>query len=189
MIRAAPRIRHCQVKNKKQTISPTGLQALRDKGEQIEVIDVRTPVEFRELHLDIAQNIPLDKLNPDAVVSGRKGRKSKPFYIICRSGSRGMEACQKFIDCGHKQVINIDGGTLAASKSGLPMVYGKKAVSLDRQVRIASGLIVFLGVILSWKIHHGFLLIPGLIGLGLTFSGVTDTCGMAIFLSKMPWNA
>ena len=58
--------------NKKQTISPTDLQALIDKGEQIEVIDVRTPAEFRELHLDIAQNIPLDKLNPDAVVRGRK---------------------------------------------------------------------------------------------------------------------
>ena len=48
------------MKNKKQTISPTDLQALRDKGEQIEVIDVRTPVEFRELHLDIAQNMPLE---------------------------------------------------------------------------------------------------------------------------------
>ena len=188
MIRATPRIRHCQVKNNQQTISSEGLQALHDKGEQIEVIDVRTPVEFRELHLEFAQNIPLDKLNPDAVVSGRKGRKSEPLYIICRSGSRGMEACQKFIDCGHKHVINIEGGTLAASKSGLPMVYGKKAVSLDRQVRIAAGLIIFLGVILSWKIDHGFLLIPGLIGLGLTFSGVTDSCGMANLLSKMPWN-
>jgi rhodanese-related sulfurtransferase len=177
------------VNNKKQAISPTDLQALRDKGEQIEVIDVRTPFEFREFHLDIAQNIPLDKLNPDAVVRERKGRKSEPLYIICRSGSRGLKACQKFIDCGHKYVINIEGGTLAASKSGLPMVNGKKAVSLDRQVRIAAGLIVFLGVILSWQIHHGFLLIPGLIGLGLTFSGVTDTCGMATLLSKMPWNA
>ena len=175
--------------NKKQTISPTDLQALIDKGEQIEVIDVRTPAEFRELHLDIAQNIPLDKLNPDAVVRGRKGRQSEPFYIICRSGSRGMKACKEFIDRGHKHVINVEGGTLAASKSGLPMVDGKKAVSLDRQVRIAAGLIVFLGVILSWKIHHGFLLVPGLIGLGLTFSGVTDTCGMATLLSKMPWNA
>ena len=175
--------------NKKQAISPTDLQALRDKGEQIEVIDVRTPFEFREFHLDIAQNIPLDKLNPDAVVRERKGRKSEPLYIICRSGSRGLKACQKFIDCGHKYVINIEGGTLAASKSGLPMVNGKKAVSLDRQVRIAAGLIVFLGVILSWQIHHGFLLIPGLIGLGLTFSGVTDTCGMATLLSKMPCNA
>ena len=30
--------------------------------------------------------------------------------------------------------------------------------------------------------------IPAFIGAGLTFAGVTDTCGMGMLLAKMPWN-
>jgi hypothetical protein len=30
--------------------------------------------------------------------------------------------------------------------------------------------------------------LPALMGAGLLHSGVTDTCGMALMLTKMPWN-
>jgi len=70
----------------------------------------------------------------------------------------------------------------------LPVVRGKKTISLERQVRIAAGSLVVLGVVLGWLIHPGLSGIAAFVGAGLVFAGVTDTCGMAMVLAKMPWN-
>ena len=56
---------------------------------------MRTPVEFREVHVDFARNVPLDRLDPQAVKSQRNGNADQPLYVICRSGSRGKQACEK----------------------------------------------------------------------------------------------
>ena len=45
------------------TISPQQLAELCKSGK-IDLIDVRTPVEFREVHVDCARNVPLDRLDP-----------------------------------------------------------------------------------------------------------------------------
>jgi hypothetical protein len=55
-------------------------------------------------------------------------------------------------------------------------------------VRVAAGSLVLLGVILGWQVHPGFYGLSAFVGAGLLFAGVTDTCGMGILLSKMPWN-
>lgn len=167
------------------TITPKELQALRNQGKTVELIDVRTPVEFREVHADFARNIPLDSLDPAAVVSSRSAEQ--PLYVICRSGSRGQQACAKFLAAGYPNVVNVEGGTLAWAESGLPVVRGKKAVSLERQVRIAAGSLVLLGLGLSF-VHPVFLGLSAFVGAGLVFAGVTDTCGMALLLGRMPWN-
>lgn len=173
---------------KSYSISPQELRELQDREESLEIIDVRTAVEFREHHLDTAKNRPLDKLDPNEIMDQRNGRKTEPLYVICRSGSRAEKACEKFVECGYENVVNVEGGTQACESSGLPMVYGRKAVSLERQVRIAAGLLVLLGTILGWQIHTGYLLLSGFVGAGLTFAGITDTCGMGMLLAKMPWN-
>jgi len=60
-------------------------------------------------------------------------------------------------------------------------------MSLERQVRIAAGLIVCLGVLLSWLVHPAFVALSALVGLGW-FSRHHDTCGMGLLLARMPWN-
>ena len=75
------------------TISPRELNARREGGQNVEVIDVRTPVEFREVHADLARNVPLDVLDPAAVVKARTGPADQPLYVICRTGNRGQMAC------------------------------------------------------------------------------------------------
>ncbi len=67
------------------------------------------------------------------------------------------------------------------------MVRGKKAISLERQVRIVAGSLVLLGVGLSF-VHPAFLALSAFVGAGLAFAGVTDTCGMGLLLARMPWN-
>ena len=95
--------------------------------------------------------------------------------------------CRKFVDAGFENVVNVDGGTQAWAEAGLPVVRGKKAISLERQVRIAAGFLVLLGAVLSfWNVY--FVLLSGFVGAGLMFAGITDTCGMGMVLAKMPWN-
>jgi rhodanese-related sulfurtransferase len=169
------------------TISPRELQALRVGGEAVELIDVRTPVEFREVHADIARNVPLDSLDPAAVMQARQGAADRPLYIICKAGGRGKQACEKFVAAGYNNVVNVECGTSAWADAGLPIVRGKKAVSLERQVRIAAGSLVLIGVALSWA-HPAFIGLSAFVGAGLVFAGVTDTCGMGLLLARMPWN-
>ena len=168
------------------TITPDRLEELRNAGQLIDLIDVRTPAEFREVHVPFAQNVPLDRLDPAALRRDRSA--GQPLYVICRSGGRGQKACETLVAAGVAAVVNVEGGTLAWAEAGLPVVRGKKAVSLELQVRIAAGSLVLLGVLLGWLVHPACVGLAAFVGAGLVFSGVTDTCGMGMLLARMPWN-
>lgn len=170
-----------------QTISPTQLGDLVKSGRSVCVIDVRTPLEFREVHANCAKNIPLDKLDPVEIAKSRNG-SIDALYFICKSGGRGKQACEKLIAAGQTNIVNVEGGTTAWEQAGLPVVRGQKAMSLERQVRIAAGSIVFTGVLLSYFVHPYFIWLSGFVGGGLVFAGLTDTCAMGMVISKMPWN-
>jgi rhodanese-related sulfurtransferase len=167
------------------TISPRELFEAVQSGKSIELIDVRTPVEFREVHATIARNCPLNELNPAQLTAGKNG---SPVYFICRSGGRGKQACESLAAAGIANAVNVEGGTQAWEQAGLPVVRGKKAVSLERQVRIVAGSIVLIGVALGALVHPYWIGLSAFIGAGLLFSGITDTCGMGMMLARMPWN-
>ena len=171
-----------------QTITPKMLDALRLSGKTVKLIDVRTPAEFREVHADLARNVPLDSLDLQAEMETRNSSHYEPLYITCRSGSRAKKACEAFISAGYADVVNVEGGTQAWEQAGLPLVRGKKTISLERQVRIVAGLLVLIGVVLGVLVSPGFVGISAFVGAGLVFAGITDNCGMAMMLAKMPWN-
>jgi rhodanese-related sulfurtransferase len=133
------------------TITPKKLSDLIHSGAAVELIDVRTPVEYREVHVSPARNVPLDQLNAVQFAAGRRG--SEPLYVICRSGNRAKQACEKFLAAGYPNVVNVDGGTQAWDQAGLAVVRGKKAISLERQVRIAAGLLVLTGSALGYFVN------------------------------------
>src|SRR6478735_6401455 len=170
------------------SISPANLAELCKQSKKIELIDVRTPVEYREVHVEIARNDPLDQLDVAALMQAHNGAANEPLYFICRSGGRGRQACEAFLKAGFSNVVNVEGGTMACVDAGLPVVRGKKAVSLERQVRIAAGSLVLLGAILGAFVHPGFIGLSAFVGAGLIFAGITDTCGMGMILARMPWN-
>ena len=172
------------------TVSPATLADIRRRGEKVTLIDVRTPAEFGELHVDFAHNIPLDRLDPQAV---RDLSGGGPVYFVCKSGTRSRMACEKLIAAGLADAVSVEGGTAACEAAGVPVVRGRKAMSLERQVRIAAGALVATGAALAafgpdatWKAVGAGL--AGFVGCGLVFAGVTDTCGMAMVLARMPWN-
>lgn len=167
-------------------ISPKQLQDRVQAGERVDLIDVRTPVEFREVHVPFADNVPLDQLDC-AKLTRERANSGRPLYVICRSGSRGQQACEKVMAAGCTSVINVEGGTMAWDQAGLPVVRGKKAISLERQVRIAAGFLALTGAALSF-VNPYWAILSGFIGAGLMFAGITDTCGMGMILARMPWN-
>ncbi|MCA9071804.1 MAG: rhodanese-like domain-containing protein [Planctomycetaceae bacterium] len=151
------------------------------------LIDVRTPVEFREVHAEPAKNVPLDRLDPRATME-KHGNSEEPLYIICRSGNRSSKACEAFRSAGYSNVINVEGGTQAWEQAGLPVKRGKKTISLERQVRIAAGSLVLTGAVLGYFVHEYWIGLSAFVGAGLIFAGITDTCGMGLLLARMPWN-
>ena len=171
-----------------RTISATRLAELSQAGGKIDLIDVRTPLEYREVHVEFARNVPLDQLDPAAILQSRRDSADEPLYVVCRSGSRGQQACDKLLKAGFTNAVNVEGGTLACVAAGLPVVRGKKAISLERQVRIAAGSLVMLGVLLGWLVHPACYGLSAFVGAGLVFAGITDTCGMGLVMARMPWN-
>ncbi len=161
--------------------------------QSVDVIDVRTPAEFRQLHATIARNVPLDSLDPEAVMTARngtarEGTADQPLYVICKSGGRSKMACEKLCRAGYTNIINVEGGTSAWAAANLPVVRGKKTMSLERQVRIAAGTLTLVGSMLGYFVHPAFIGIPAFVGAGLMHSGVTDSCAMGMIIAKMPWN-
>jgi len=169
------------------TISPKTLHEITHAGRTPDLIDVRTPVEFRAAHVEFARNLPLDQLDP-ATFAADRNENSQPLYVICQSGGRGQRACEKLSAAGFANVVNVEGGTQAWIDAGLPVVRGQKAMSLERQVRIAAGLLVLTGALLGYFAHPYWIALSAFVGAGLVFSGITDTCGMGMILARMPWN-
>ncbi len=165
-------------------ITPANLGKLLSGNKDISLVDVRTPAEFVEVHVRGAVNVPLDQLAPEKLPSRSE---DEPLYVICHLGGRSTTACLKLAGAGLQNLINVEGGTDACERAGLPVVRGKKTMSLERQVRIVAGSLMLLGLGLSF-LHPAFLAFSAFVGAGLIFAGVTDTCAMGLLLARMPWN-
>jgi rhodanese-related sulfurtransferase len=171
-----------------KTISPAELNELLATQPNLALLDVRTPVEFAEVHIPQARNIPLDELQPKRLLESGQLRRDQPVYLLCRTGTRACKAADKLakenLDC-----IIVEGGTVAWTQHGLPVSRSAvKVISLERQVRIVAGSLVVIGAVLAWQVHPAFIALCAFVGAGLVFAGVTDFCGMGLLLAKMPWN-
>lgn len=148
------------------------------------LIDVREYPEYAGGRVKGAKLIPLGDIEKRYTEIDR----ANSVYVICRSGKRGSEAQKKLTALGFNDVKNVEGGIEAWKAEGFPIEKDADAVwSLERQVRFAAGSLVVTGVLLS-LINPYFVLLSAFVGAGLVFSAVTDTCGMALVLAKMPWN-
>ena len=157
--------------------------------DRMVLIDVRSPAEYAEIHADGAVLLPLDKLESKEVRRLCGDKIDKPVFLICKSGQRAVSAQKLLKDVGFTLPYCIEGGTVAWEQAGLPVVRGTvKVMAMERQVRIAAGLLVVLGLLFNHYVHSAGLVLAGIIGCGLIFSGVTDTCTMGVLLMKMPWN-
>lgn len=126
----------------------------------------------------------MESLDAEALPFG----KDDTLHLICQSGGRSAMACQKLETAGYEAVVNLEGGTSAWQAAGFPVVEGKKAMSLERQVRIAAGSLIVIGAAIGYFVHPGGFGLSAFVGAGLVFAGLTDTCAMGMMIAKMPWN-
>jgi sulfur dioxygenase len=89
----------------------------------IHLVDVRTPAEFDSMRIAGAVNIPLDRLDPAALLA-RIGRDAL-VYCICQTGTRSQLAAASLRSGGFARVVHVDGGTNAWAMAGLPVVRGR----------------------------------------------------------------
>lgn len=166
------------------TIAATELRALLEKGEAIQIVDVRSPNEYASGHIPFAVNMPLEQV--DARLDDL--RPHTPVVLVCQSGSRaGM--CKEQIQHHRDDLILLDGGTDAWERAGLPMVRSSASRwAIERQVRLTAGLLIVVGTALSVLVAPAWVYLAMFVGLGLTFAGLTNYCGMAAVFALMPWN-
>jgi len=167
-------------------VSPQQLQAKLAGGDDLTLVDVRTPAEFTAVHLTGARSLPLERLEGAALRDLASDKA--PCVLICASGRRADLARAKLSAAGAAEPQVLEGGMNAWIQAGQPVVRGKGVISLERQVRIAAGLLVLAGVLLGSQVHPAFYALSGFVGAGLTLAGLTDWCGMALLLARMPWN-
>ncbi|MFI6939996.1 rhodanese-like domain-containing protein [Streptomyces sp. NPDC050418] len=153
------------------------------------VIDVRGPGEFAAGHVPGALNLPLDSL-PQLLDDLRAAASRRELIVVCAAGMRSANACAQLADAG-VAATGLDGGTDAWRAAGLPVETAaqpeRNVWAMDRQVRFTAGSLVLAGLAGSLVTPWAALLSAGIAG-GLVYSGVSNTCGMAAMLGKLPFN-
>ena len=169
------------------TLTPIKAEAAakRLQARKAALVDIREADEFARRHVRGALSRPLSafeqahlKVSPDQDV-----------IFTCRTGMRTGANCDRLAAAVDGQAFVLEGGVDAWSSAGLPVEEDRKApLELMRQVQIAAGSLVLVGVGLGVAVHPGFFGLSAFVGAGLTFAGATGFCGMARLLAVMPWN-
>jgi rhodanese-related sulfurtransferase len=149
------------------------------------LVDVRTPGEYAGAHIPGAINLPLDQVDRhlQQIVRDAGGR----MILICQSGARA-DRCQSLLaKAGINDSLVLSGGMNAWAAAGAPVVRARRRWELERQVRLVAGGIVAASILAS-VVWPPARFVAGFIGAGLVFAAVTNTCGMAMMLAKLPYN-
>ena len=165
-----------------QPIDVHAAQRLISEGALL--VDVREPDEHARERIPNARLVPLSRLPT------RLNRLEAPAVIFhCRSGSRTVAAADKLAALAGGDAYILSGGLEAWKTAGLPVLKDRsRPIEMMRQVQIAAGSLVLLGVGLGALFHPAFYALAGFVGAGLLFAGTTGTCGMARILAFAPWN-
>lgn len=161
------------------------------KPEELCILDVRTAAEVQSEALPGCIHIPLHELTPERVQAEltARGKTGDTLYLMCQSGRRAESAAQQLKGQIEASLCVVEGGMNAVKLCPVPLQHsGRKVMSLERQVRIAAGVLVMIGVGLGFAVNPAFFWLSGFVGAGLTFAGITDTCAMGMLIARMPWN-
>jgi len=165
-------------------ISATQLHQKIKQGEIAHLVDVRTSAEFHSERFDV-QPLLNHSLNR---IESLDLPKDAEIYLTCRTGNRSSKALTRLHELGYTNLINVEGGLLAWQAAKLPVTKTENVFPILRQVQIATGTLVMFGALGSMYITPSLIWLAVFVGAGLTFAGLTGTCGMAMLLARMPWN-
>jgi rhodanese-related sulfurtransferase len=157
--------------------------AMAPNADVFQLVDVRSALEFASEHIKGSIHIPLDEVAKRSA----ELKKTKPIVLVCRSGARAARAAHLLAPHGFDVSI-LEGGILAWAKEHLPLVEGKKRLSIERQTQLAIGLTLLASTAGGFLANKMFFVVPAILGAGLTFAGLSGTCGLAVLIAAAPWN-
>lgn len=157
-----------------RSVTPSELKDLLVRHPDLPLVDVRSPSEYRAVHVTGATNLPLDQLSAARLDSVLSQRDDGIVYFICKGGVRSRNACQKAQHFGLSEVVNVDGGTDACVAAGLHVDRGSGAAVPGRRIRIAAGLAFLVGAVLMFAAHPLWAGASILVGAALIFSGIVN---------------
>lgn len=167
-------------------LHPNEVQSLMGRDDVV-LVDVREPFEHQAERIAGAVPIPLGQLDPEELCQQHPGKR---IVFHCAGGKRSAKACRAMAGHTAEATQHLAGGIESWKQAGLPTVKLSRscAIPVMRQVQIAAGSLVVLGLLLGWLVAEPFYLLSAFIGCGLVFAGVSGFCGMAKLLAAMPWN-
>lgn len=172
-------------KSESLLVDAAWLQEQLAAGAPVRILDVRTPAEFQEQHIDGSFNIPLDALQKH--LGDLTQAHLDDVVVVCRSGQRAQMADELFHSAGFTSLKVLSGGMIQWQQCGGDVVQGQPKWELERQVRLVAGGIVLTSIVASTRWPKAKW-VAGFIGAGLTFAAVSNTCGMGMALAKLPYN-
>ena len=165
-------------------LSPAQVRDRLNGGQAVRV-DIREADEFARVHIKGAQMQPLSQWEKAHLTID----PADDVIFTCRSGMRTGGACDRLAARVKGDAYVLDGGINAWQSAGLPVESDADApLEIMRQVQIAAGLLVLVGVLLGFTVSTAWFGIAAFVGAGLTFAGLSGFCGMAKLLMLMPWN-
>lgn len=164
--------------------TPVNLKAAAAAPAPPLLLDVREYPEFAGGHLSGSQLFPLAQLEARA----QELPKDREIVLVCRTGRRSAEAAEKLTRLGFNNVGELEGGIMNWQKAGLPLEREAHAPwAIERQVRLVAGVLIVLGLALSY-LWPWAILLSWFVPLGLIFAALTDSCAMGMMIAKLPWN-
>lgn len=158
-----------------RSITSQELGALLAEQPDLPLIDVRTPGEYHSVHVAGAKNLPLYQLSQERLETTLGAGRNGTVFFICKSGARSYSACQKAHAFGVPDIVNVEGGTSACVRAGLPVERGSQSVSLKQRLRTTAGVLIVAGIVLAVIVHPLWIGLSALGGAGLVYSGLTGT--------------
>jgi rhodanese-related sulfurtransferase len=163
------------------TITAADAKRLIERGGIL--VDIRDADEHARQRIEGARHHPLDTLT--TLDDGTQA----PIIFHCRAGRRTADNAAKLRAATENEAYILEGGIEAWKRAGLPVVENRnQSLEMGRQVQIAAGSLILLGVLLGAGVAPQFYLLSGLVGAGLILAGLSGWCGMARLLEIMPWN-
>jgi glyoxylase-like metal-dependent hydrolase (beta-lactamase superfamily II)/rhodanese-related sulfurtransferase len=168
-----------------EMISPRDASSLLKQDPQAKILDVRSALEFSQVHIEHSLNIPIDMISAKI---NELSQSRQNYLVLCHTGNRAAMAADMLIQSGIHTVKVMEGGIIRWQKEKLPVIKGQGGMSLERQVRLIAGSLVLLGIMMSWRLHWAFIFVSVFVSSGLIYAGLTDNCLMGMLLMKLPYN-
>ncbi|MEO5523688.1 rhodanese family protein [Citrobacter youngae] len=170
-----------------QTTTPAAIHSL--SGRSITVIDIRSREDWEREHIQGALSVPVTgndvRLPPEF-----RADEDSIVVFHCQSGMRTERYAPSLSSLvTPARTIIMQGGLNAWKKAGYPtQINRSKSLPLMRQVQIVAGSLALAGTLGGTVVSPYLYVLPGFVGAGLLFAGLSGWCGMAKLLAGMPWN-